>query len=191
MYTGVRPGATPGPSGHNSPMTADSTRGLTTYTLTVCPTCRVGWPEGDEPTCSVLEEHQHVPFEAHRHRTPVMLPSGAELWAVSFDASDPYSRDRAPDFGLYLDEKWAPPWEHAKVRWPDFGVPSELDVLRDQLCAALVRAKAGDLVEIGCLGGARPHGHSARLPDDHRRPRPRQCRRVGQVELLRARRRDT
>ena len=53
-----------------------------------------------------------------------MLPSGAELWAVSFDASDPYSRDRAPDFGLYLDENWAPPWEHAKIPWPDFGMPS-------------------------------------------------------------------
>jgi hypothetical protein len=125
--------------------------------LTVCPTCRVGWPEEGEPTCSHPEEHQHSPFEVHRHRTPVTLPSGAELWAVSFDASDPYSRDRAPDFGLYLDEKWAPPWEHAKVQWPDFGVPSDLDALRERLSAVLARAKAGDRVEIGCLGA---HGRT-------------------------------
>ena len=69
-----------------------------------------------------------------------MLPSGAEVWAVSFDTSDPYSRDRAPDFGLYLDENWAPPWEHAKVPWPDFAVPSDLDALRDRLSALLAGA---------------------------------------------------
>ena len=124
-------------------MTADSTRGVTTRMLTVCPTCGVGWPEGGEPTCSHPEEHKHSPYEVHRHRTPVMLPSGAELWAVSFDASDPYSRDRAPDFGLYLDEKWAPPWEHAKVPWPDFGVPSDLDALRDRLSAVLAAGEGG------------------------------------------------
>ena len=73
-----------------------------------------------------------------------MLPSGAELWAVSFDASDPYGRDRVPDFGLYLDEKWSPPWEHTKVPWQDFGVPSDhLDALRDRLSAVLAQAKAG------------------------------------------------
>jgi protein-tyrosine phosphatase len=138
-------------------MSAESTRGVTTQMLMVCPTCGVGWPEESEPTCSDPEKHQHSPYEAHRHRTPVMFSSGAELWAVSFDANDPYSRDRAPDFGLYLDEKWAPPWEHVTVPWPDFGLPSDLDDLRDRLTAVLARAKAGERVEIGCLGA---HGRT-------------------------------
>lgn len=138
-------------------MTADSTRGVTIRMSTVCPTCGVGWPEGDESTCSAPEQHEHAPYEVHRHRTPVTLPSGVELWAVSFDAGDPYRRDRAPDFGLYLDERWAPPWEHARVPWPDFGVPSDLDALRDGLSAVRARAKAGDRVEIGCLGA---HGRT-------------------------------
>ena len=138
-------------------MTADSTRGLTIRPLLVCPTCRVGWPESGEPTCSHPEEHQHFPYEAHLHRTPVVLPSGTELWAVSFDTSDPYSRDQTPDFGLYLDERWAPPWEHSKIPWPDFGVPSDLDVLRDRLSAVLARANAAERVEIGCLGA---HGRT-------------------------------
>jgi protein-tyrosine phosphatase len=87
----------------------------------------------------------------------VTLPSGTELWAVSFDASDPYSRDQTPDFGLYLDEKWAPPWEHAKVPWPDFGVPSDPDALRGRLSAVLAHANVGQRVEIGCLGA---HGRT-------------------------------
>jgi hypothetical protein len=138
-------------------MTADPGRGVTIRMLTVCPTCRVGWPEGGEPTCSDPRGHQHVPYESHLHRTPVTLPGGAELWAVSFDSSDPYARDRTPDFGLYLDESWAPPWEHAKVAWPDFGVPADVNDLREKLRAALTRANAGDRVEIGCLGA---HGRT-------------------------------
>lgn len=125
--------------------------------LTVCPTCRVGWPQGGEATCSAPEEHEHFPFEAHLHRTPVRLPGGAELWAVSFDASDPYGRDPTPDFGLYLDEKWEPPWEHTRVPWPDFGVPPDVDALRDRLSSVLARATAGDRIEIGCLGA---HGRT-------------------------------
>lgn len=138
-------------------MATDPKPGLTIVPLTVCPTCRAGWSEGDEPTCTAPEEHQHFPFEGHRHRSPVTLPSGAELWAVSFDTGDPYTRERLPNFGLYLDEKWAPPWDHVKVAWPDFGVPSDLEALRDQLSTVLARVKAGDLVEVGCLGA---HGRT-------------------------------
>jgi hypothetical protein len=138
-------------------MTVDPAAGLRIRMLTVCPTCRVGWPQGGEATCSAPEEHEHLPFEAHLHRTPVRLPGGAELWAVSFDASDPYGRDPTPDFGLYLDEKWEPPWEHTRVPWPDFGVPPDVDALRDRLSSVLARATAGDRIEIGCLGA---HGRT-------------------------------
>jgi hypothetical protein len=138
-------------------MTADATPGLTIRMLTVCRTCRVGWPEGGAPTCADPVGHTHVPYETHVHRTPVSLPKGAELWAVSYDADDPYTRDLTPDFGLYLDDRWAPPWDHARVAWPDFGVPADLDELRARLTEVLARATAGERVEIGCLGA---HGRT-------------------------------
>jgi hypothetical protein len=51
------------------------------------------------------------------------LPDGTEVTAVSFDAADPYIREQPPDYGLYLDHKWQPPWAHDHLDWPDFGVP--------------------------------------------------------------------
>lgn len=79
------------------------------------------------------------------------------MWAVSFEEDDPYSREARPDFGLYLDEKWAPPWDHVRVPWSDFGVPTDEPMLREQLAEALRRAKAGDRVEVGCWGA---HGRT-------------------------------
>lgn len=146
-----------GASEQYSVMTSDHDRGVTIRMLTVCGSCRVGWPEGGEPTCCAPEAHQHFPFESHVHRTPVTLPSGTEVWAVSFDGDDPYGRDQVPHFGLYLDDKWAPPWAHTKVSWPDFGVPPDVSALREQLTSVFQRATAGDRVEIGCLGA---HGRT-------------------------------
>ena len=36
-----------------------------------------------------------------------------------------YRRDQAPDFGLYLDPQWDPPWSHDHLDLPDSGVPSD------------------------------------------------------------------
>jgi protein-tyrosine phosphatase len=87
----------------------------------------------------------------------VKLPSGVEIWAVSFEEDDPYSREAAPDFGLYLDEKWAPPWHYKYLPWPDFGLPTDRVVLQERLAEVLARAKGGDRVEIGCWGA---HGRT-------------------------------
>ena len=54
-----------------------------------------------------------------------MLPDGTELTAVSFGSVDPYARDVPPDFGLYFDERWRPPWPHEYLNWPDYGVPDD------------------------------------------------------------------
>ncbi|HET6950099.1 MAG TPA: hypothetical protein VFI47_06980 [Acidimicrobiales bacterium] len=94
--------------------------------------------------------------ERHVHRTDVELPDGTQVTAVSFLGDDPYDRDAAPAFGLYLDERWDPPWPHEHVAWPDFGVPGGDDV-GPALQRLLDRARAGDRVEIGCLGG---HGRT-------------------------------
>lgn len=82
---------------------------------------------------------------------------GTSVTAASFLGADPYDRDTAPAFGLYLDGRWDPPWPHEHVAWPDFGVPSDADELRASLQRLLARARRGESVEIGCLGG---HGRT-------------------------------
>jgi protein-tyrosine phosphatase len=75
---------------------------------------------------------------------------------VSFSGDTPYARDVPPDFGLYFDRCWEPPWPNEHVEWPDFSVPDRR-VLGDALDALLVRARAGERVEVGCYGG---HGRT-------------------------------
>ncbi len=95
--------------------------------------------------------------ERHVHRTAVVFEDRTNITAVTFVADDPYSREVLPSFGLYLDEKWAPPWPHNNLDWPDFGVPTDGDALRVALLDLLDRARRGDSVEVGCLGG---HGRT-------------------------------
>jgi protein-tyrosine phosphatase len=76
---------------------------------------------------------------------------------VSFYADDPYTRDRDPDFGLYLDHRWQPPWPHDHLDWPDFGIPESAAPVLAALRSVLDRARAGQRVEVGCLGG---HGRT-------------------------------
>jgi len=95
--------------------------------------------------------------EQHVHMDVVTFTDGTAITAVSFLASDPYTRNTAPPtFGLYLDERWSPPWPHGHVTWPDFGVPDP-DELRPALEDVLTRARDGEAVEIGCFGG---HGRT-------------------------------
>jgi hypothetical protein len=95
-------------------------------------------------------------FDRHRHRTAVVLPDGTCLTAASFDRSDPYGREEPPDYGLYLDPRWQPPWPHDHVDWPDFGIPDETAIM-SALPSLLARARAGQRVEVGCAGG---HGRT-------------------------------
>ena len=76
---------------------------------------------------------------------------------MSFGSVDPYARDVPPDFGLYLDERWQPPWPHQFLDWPDFGVPDDPVPVVEVLEALLDRAREGQRVEIGCYGG---HGRT-------------------------------
>jgi hypothetical protein len=93
----------------------------------------------------------------HVHRSAVCLRDRTEVIAVSYDENDPYRRDQPPDFGLYLDRRWAPPWPHAHLEWPDFGLPAEPEAIVAGLRDLLDRARSGQRVEIGCLGG---HGRT-------------------------------
>jgi hypothetical protein len=95
--------------------------------------------------------------ERHVHRTRVTFSDGTAIVGVSFTDDEPYARDHVPSFGLYLDERWHPPWPHEHIDWPDFGVPADVDALRSALRHLLDRARDDGVVEIGCLGG---HGRT-------------------------------
>jgi hypothetical protein len=107
---------------------------------------RQDWDAGGRP-----------PPKPHVHRTPVRFADGTTVMGVRFLGDDPYVRQDPPGFGLYLDERWDPPWPHEHVDWPDFGVPDDLDGLRRVLTDLLDRARKGQRVEVGCLGG---HGRT-------------------------------
>lgn len=57
------------------------------------------------------------------------------------------------DFLLALAPGPVPAWPHRRVSWPDFWVPSDGRETRDALRDVLTRARAGQLVEVGCRGG--------------------------------------
>jgi hypothetical protein len=94
--------------------------------------------------------------QPHAHRDEVTFADGTTVVGVRFLVDDPYKRDQAPTFGLYLDQRWAPPWDHAHLRWVDFGVPDATE-LRVALEDVLDRSRRGEHVEVGCLGG---HGRT-------------------------------
>ena len=86
----------------------------------------------------------------------VELPNGLVVQATGIGRP---GGDPDPDFGLYLDHRWADahiPWDHTILDWPDFGVPLDVEstsrahvAIRD----AYARAVRGERVEIACIGG--------------------------------------
>jgi hypothetical protein len=81
----------------------------------------------------------------------VTFPDGTRVRASSIferDADDP---DR--DFGLYLDPRWEPSWAAEVVEWEDHGVPADGSEAARRIRDAFARARDGETVEIGCLGG--------------------------------------
>jgi len=125
--------------------------------VVACRECGLYWGTSIEPVRCVSGDHHHRVYEVHRHLDLVVLPDGTTVTAASFDPEDPYSRDPEPDFGLYLDRRWQPPWDHGHIQWPDFGLPVGTDAVCESLRALLDRAHLGERVELGCLGG---HGRT-------------------------------
>lgn len=81
----------------------------------------------------------------------VRFPDGTRVHASSIFERDENSKTR--DFGLYLDERWEPTWPADVVAWPDFGLPKEPETAARQIQEAFTRARRGEVVEVGCLGG--------------------------------------
>jgi hypothetical protein len=128
-----------------------------TRVIVVCAVCGVHWYELGEAAQCTDATHEQVRVDVHRHRDRVVLPDGTAVFAASFDALDLNSCADPPDYGLYLDDRWQPPWPHDHVEWPDFGVPADASGLLTALRSLHDRSRAGERVEIGCLGG---HGRT-------------------------------
>lgn len=81
----------------------------------------------------------------------VVFPDGTCVRASSI--TDRREQDPTRSFGLYLDQRWQPKWPAEMIEWPDYGLPADRDRAADQITAAFARARRGDVVEVGCVGG--------------------------------------
>lgn len=65
-----------------------------------------------------------------------------------------------PDFGLYADTSWKPIWRNEFIAWPDYGVPTDLQMAVTQISDVIERIRKGQKVEVGCIGG---HGRTGTI----------------------------
>ena len=130
---------------------------MLTRTVIYCPSSHAHWYDGIDPALCDDAAHTHQRFETHIHRTAVTLPDRSTIVAVSFDPAAPYDRDVIPDYGVYLDPVWQPPWPHEHIDWPDFSLPADPAAFAAALTSVAARLRRGDRVELGCLGG---HGRT-------------------------------
>ena len=81
----------------------------------------------------------------------VCFPDSTCITASPLSARQVHNAER--DFGLYMDVLWAPTWDAESIDWPDFGLPADEARAVEQIMAAYERAKNGEQLEIGCIGG--------------------------------------
>jgi hypothetical protein len=81
----------------------------------------------------------------------VQFPDGTCVEALAIGEREPNKPTR--DYGLYFDAAWQPTWPAAVIDWEDFGLPVNQEAAAAQIRQAFERAKGGDRVEIGCIGG--------------------------------------
>lgn len=98
-----------------------------------------------------------------RHwRQPVVFPTGTTVYASSWLAEEKQKHnDNHPDFGLYLASSWSPTNLGFLVPWADYGLPKcKWEQVIHAGEQALKLARAGSIVEVGCLGG---HGRTGAM----------------------------
>jgi rhodanese/phosphatase family protein len=81
----------------------------------------------------------------------VILPDGTRIRACSLAGRVEADTERS--FGLYMDAAWHPTWPAVVIPWADFGTPLDSEEAAREIQAAFSRAKRGEVVEIGCVGG--------------------------------------
>jgi hypothetical protein len=97
----------------------------------------------------------------HRHVQTIELPDGTTVGVASYLGNEQHAqRTVKPDFGVYLDSVWSPPWPHMHLQWPDFGLPADETMFHQQCVDVLRRCRLNERVEIGCVGG---HGRTGTM----------------------------
>ena len=81
----------------------------------------------------------------------ITLPDGTAIRASSI--FDRVEDDPTRDFGLYMDARWKPVSPSDLIDRRDFGLPADATRAATQIRDAFLRAKSGEAVEVGCLGG--------------------------------------
>ncbi len=81
----------------------------------------------------------------------VRFPDGTVVTARSL--AERRERDADRDFGLYMDAAWRPTWDAHVIEWADFGLPTDPIQAARSIVAAFKRAKVGERIEVGCVGG--------------------------------------
>lgn len=81
----------------------------------------------------------------------VRLPDGS--WVRGRGLRQPGPGGPPPTLGLYLGVDYDPPWEHYRVAWPDFRLPTDPQQVAKLLRDAHEHALAGGRLEIACGGG--------------------------------------
>ncbi len=81
----------------------------------------------------------------------VEFPDGTSVEAVGIGERREDKGGR--DYGLYLDARWRPTWNADVIDWEDYGLPLDSTEALQAICKAFDRARHGERVEIGCIGG--------------------------------------
>lgn len=117
-------------------------------------------PEVREPAYSTGKlpgsGYDYSGWVSDRHTmTPLTFKDGTTVHGTSL--SKRQDRD-APDFGLYLDNGWIPDSLAVMLPWQDYGLPKvSYNFAKYAITEAFEWAKAGAIVEIGCIGA---HGRT-------------------------------
>ena len=83
--------------------------------------------------------------------TAVRFPDGTTVEAVGIAERQWHRPDR--DYGFYLDASWRPTWHADVIEWEDYGLPADPEATVAAICNVFRRAKRGERVEVGCIGG--------------------------------------
>lgn len=94
----------------------------------------------------------------HKHHE-VKLFDGTPIYCSAVRDKGPEGI-KNPDFGLYADSSWRPLWRNEFITWPDYNIPTNEEMGLTQIFEAYQRAKNGEMVEIGCIGG---HGRTGTI----------------------------
>ena len=88
---------------------------------------------------------------SHARVTTLEFPDGTRVRGSSLARRDSNATWR--DFGLYCDPAWRPDWPAVVIDWPDFGLPTSDEQALLSIVDTYRRARSGERVEVGCLGG--------------------------------------